>query len=623
MEVQTTGAAVIGPQQLKQATEVLRRYKQGKQNLERRIIADEDWWKLRQWRQFAGKEKETEARPASGWLFNVIMGKHADAIAAYPGPSIRPREPEDRMEAQMLSSIIPCILEQNDFEEVYSDTCWQKMKQGTGVWGVYWDPQKLGGLGDISIRPVNVLNLFWEPGVTDIQDSQNVFYLELVNNDALLAAYPQLAGKLGGGSVQLARYRTDDVTDVSEKTLVVDWYYKKRVGGRTVLHYCKYVGQTVLYATENDTLVPSVTREQRDPETGALRLVQQPVREAACERGLYDDGAYPFIFDRLFPIEGSICGYGYIDIGKGAQEQIDRMDQAIVKNTIMAATPRWFRRMDGAVNEQEYADWTKPFVHVDGNLGQDSLQQVQVNPLPGICVQVLNNKIEELKWTTGNTDVTNGQVNAGVTAASAIAALQEASGRSSRAATKSAYRAYARMIRMVIERIRQFYDLPRRFRITGLGGAEEYVSYCNAHLKQQALGVEGLYRTPVFDVKVSAQKNAEYTRLAQNELALQFFQLGFFQPQLRQQALACLDMMEFDGREQVVQKIQATEDQTGWQRLAMTLAERYEPALFERLHDGQSAPQRVHGGEHAAQDPAQSAQMQRARAKTQQAAQPE
>lgn len=384
MEVRTTGVPVIGEKELRRAAEILRRYKQGRQNLERRIIADEDWWKLRQWRQFADKGNPNDDRPASGWLFNVIMGKHADAIAAYPGPNIRPREPDDRMEAQMLSSILPCILEQNDFEEVYSDTCWQKMKQGTGVWGVYWDQEKLGGLGDISIRPVNVLNLVWEPGVTDIQKSQNVFYLELEDNETLLAAYPQLAGKLGGSSGLLARYRTDDAVDLSEKTLVMDWYYKKRVEGRTVLHYCKYVGQTVLYATENDTFVPSVTREEVD-ERGERTLVQVPVRGPACERGLYDDGEYPFIFDRLFPIEGSICGYGYIDIGKGAQEQIDRMDQAIVKNTIMSATPRWFRRADGSVNEQEYADWTKPFVHVDGNLGQDSLQQVQVRTLPAVC----------------------------------------------------------------------------------------------------------------------------------------------------------------------------------------------------------------------------------------------
>ena len=618
MEVRTTGVPVIGEKELRRAAEILPPSLQWRQNLERRIIADEDWWKLRQWRQFADKGNPNDDRPASGWLFNVIMGKHADAIAAYPGPNIRPREPDDRMEAQMLSSILPCILEQNDFEEVYSDTCWQKMKQGTGVWGVYWDQEKLGGLGDISIRPVNVLNLVWEPGVTDIQKSQNVFYLELEDNETLLAAYPQLAGKLGGSSGLLARYRTDDAVDLSEKTLVVDWYYKKRVEGRTVLHYCKYVGQTVLYATENDTFVPSVTREEVDAR-GERTLVQVPVRGPACERGLYDDGEYPFIFDRLFPIEGSICGYGYIDIGKGAQEQIDRMDQAIVKNTIMSATPRWFRRADGSVNEQEYADWTKPFVHVDGNLGQDSLQQVQVRTLPAVCVQVLNSKIEELKWTTGNTDVTNGQVSSGVTAASAIAALQEASGRSSRAATRSAYRAYARMIRMVIERIRQFYDLPRKFRILGAGGAEEYVSYCNAHLKAQSLGADGLLRTPVFDVTVTTQKHTEYTKLAQNELALQFFQLGFFRPGMEQQALACLDMMDFDGKEQVLQKIRGGTQDALWQRMALTLAQRYEPELFASLTDsaqGMRADVRLEGEKAPAQ-------VRQARKRAAEAAQPE
>ena len=79
MEVRTTGVPVIGERELRRAADILRRYKQGKQNLERRIIADEDWWKLRQWRQFSDKGNPNDDRPASGWLFNVIMGKHADA----------------------------------------------------------------------------------------------------------------------------------------------------------------------------------------------------------------------------------------------------------------------------------------------------------------------------------------------------------------------------------------------------------------------------------------------------------------------------------------------------------------------------------------------------------------
>lgn len=602
-------AQPIGPKQLSEATQVLLKYKSGKAALDRRIVENEHWYRLH-------RDTEDGNFADSGWMFNSLANKHADAMDNYPEPNVLPRARDDADTAKELSSILPVALDQNEYEQVYSDAWWYKLKHGTAVKGVFWNGAKDGGLGDIDLRLVDLLNLYWEPGITDIQASRNVFHVELVDNEVILEQWPFAKNHLGQG-LTAQRYQYDESIDTSDKSLVVDWYYKRR----GVLHYCKYVGETVLYATENDTFVPSVTREARDPETGEAVLVQTPVRAPTCERGLYDDGDYPFIFDRLFPIEGSICGYGYIDIGKGAQEQIDRMDQAIVKNTIMAATPRWFRRSDGSVNEQEYADWTKPFVHVDGNLGQDSLQQVQVNMLPGICVQVLNNKIEELKWTTGNTDVTNGQVSSGVTAASAIAALQEASGRSSRASTQSAYRAYARLIRMVIERIRQFYDLPRRFRIVGAGGAEEFVSYCNARLKAQSMGPEALMRMPVFDVSVAAQKHTAYTKLAQNELALQFFQLGFFRPEMETQALACLDMMDFDGKQQILQKIRSGADAAAWQRMALTLAGRYEPELYARLASSPS-PEAPGGMQTAKKQDAEPARVQQARRRAGEAAQP-
>ena len=575
----------IGEAQVRQAFATLQKYKAGKANLEARVTASENWWRLKSWRQIQ-KGNPMDDKWASAWLFNVIMGKHADAIAAYPAPAVRPREPDDRGEAKRLSSILPVILEQNDFEEVYSDSQWTKLKQGTLVWHVGWDSSKLNGIGDIAVNAVDILSFFWEPGITDIQKSKNVFVTELVDNDILTAKYPELEGKLKSTGNIMQQYNTDDTVPTDNKSMVVDWYYKKWRGGKSVLHFCKFVGDNVLMATENDGEQKYSTQQMPDGS-----VVQTPVGRPMAETGLYDDGDYPFVVDALFPVEGSIAGYGYIDIGKSAQEQIDRMNQAIIKNAIMAASPRWFRRSDGAVNEEEFADWTKPFVHVDGNLSQDSLMQIQVNPLSANYITILQNKIEELKWTTGNTDVNNGATSSGVTAASAIAALQEASGRSSKDSTKSAYRAYARLIRMVIERIRQFYDLPRQFRIVGQRGAEEFVQYSNQGLQMQPLydkdGQPDGMRKPVFDIEVSAQKASEYTAMAQNELALQFFQLGFFNPQMVDQALATLDMMDFDGKDSIVQKIQENADLAErlaqWQQMALAVADRYDPSLGQAL----------------------------------------
>ena len=574
----------IGLAQIRAAMETLKKYKAGKSALETRVIACEQWWKLQHWQEMNPSGNPYDPQWRSAWLFNVIMGKHADAVAAFPEPAIRPREQDDRAEAAMLTSIVPVILEQNDFEEVYSDSCWTKMKQGTLVWGVFWDSAKLNGLGDVSVREIDILNLFWEPGVTDIQKSKNLFFVELVDNEVLKQRYPQVGDTLRSDNTFVSKYKTDDQADTTNKSLVVDWYYKKLVDGKSVLHFCKFVGEVVLAATENDPQM---------------------------QNGLYDDGEYPFVVDALFPVKGSVAGYGYIDIGKSAQEQIDLLNQAILKNSVMASTPRWFIRSDGSINEREYADWRKPFVHADGTLGQDSVMPITVNPLSANHISVIQNKIEELKWTTGNTDVNNGSVSSGVTAASAIAALQEASGRSSKDATRSAYRAYARLIRMVIERIRQFYDLPRKFRIRGQLGADKYVSYSNKNLKQQellGLGGDVTWRKPVFDIEVSAQKSSEYTRLSQNELAIQFYQLGFFDPTRTDQALAVLDMMDFDGKDEIAQKIAQNgtlqQELASWQQMALALAERFDPAMAEGLAQqilGAEAQTQPQGG---AQQPA-------------------
>ena len=525
-------AQVIGREQVQAAQQTLQKYKEGKANLERRIVENEQWYKLRHW-ECMRKSETNPVEPSSGWLFNSIANKHADAMDNYPSPNVLPREEGDKGEAEILSSIIPVILEQNDFEETYDNVWDYKLKAGTGIYGVFWDKEKMNGLGDISIRKVDIINLFWESGITDIQTSRNFFHVDLMDNDLLLGAYPQLEGKLGNSTMDISKYIYDDSVDTNNKSAVVDWYYKKRQGGKVVLHYCKYVNDVVLFATENE------------PEY--------------AERGWYDHGLYPFVFDPLFSVEGTPCGFGYIDVGKSAQEYIDRGNQAIMQNMLANAKPRHFIRDDGSVNEEEYADLTKDFIHVNGNLGQDSILPVQGKPLNDIYVSVINNKVDELKEVTGNRDISTGGTTSGVTAASAIAAMQEAGSKLSRDNNKASYRAFRKVCLMVIELIRQFYDIPRCFRIMGENGAARFVEYSNAGISPQFQGVEmGVdlgYRTPLFDIEITAQKQSPYSKMSQNELALQFFGAGFFNPQIADQALACLEMMDFDRKQFIMQKI--------------------------------------------------------------------
>lgn len=560
----------IGQKEITEAVGILLKYKEGKVNLENRIIENEQWWKRRHWDKL---RKNEEIAPASAWLFNCIMSKYADYMDAYPEPNILPREEGDKQEAKILTSIVPVVLEQNGFYKVYSNKSWKILKDGSAIYGIFWDGQKLNGLGDISIKNVDFLNLFWEPGIVDIQDSDNVFHVNLISNQKLETMYPELKGKLGNGTMTKAEYLYDDNVDVTDKSLLVEWYYKKWQNGHSVLHYVKFAGDTILYATENDTERPTMDVEQEmiNPETGE-RMVNpetgEPVyetvqeetgEESMAERGWYDHGMYPFVVETMFPVEGSLCGFSYIDICKEPQKYIDMLDQAVLKNALMNAMPRYFSKQTSTINETEFLDWTKPIVHVGGDISDLGIRKIDAPDMNGSAMTKINDKINEMKETTGNTDVARGNIGGGITSGSAISALQESAGKTSRSQNKMAYQAYSEVITMIIELIRQFYDVPRQFRILGKKG-NEYVTYSNENLKPQAQGnefdIDDGYRLPVFDIEVSAQKQNPYSKNSQNELALNLYGAGFFSPQNADIALACLDVMDFAHKTDVVSKIE-------------------------------------------------------------------
>ena len=396
----------------------------------------------------------------------------------YPEPNVLPRAADDEETAKTLSKVIPAVLGQCNYEQVYSDTWWRKLKTGTGVKGIFWDPVLRGGLGDISIQSVNLLMLYWAPGVEDIQQSPHLFSLSLEDNEQLVGRFPQMEGHTGKG-LDVGQYIHDDSIDTTDKSVVVDWYYKKaQPSGQTVLHYCKYCNGVVLYASENDPQL--------------------------AQRGFYDHGKYPFVFDPLFMEEDSPAGFGYIDVMKDTQTAIDEMNHAMDENVKLAAKQRFVLSDTAGVNEKELADFSKDIVHMVGRLNSDSFMPLQTNVLSGNCMNYRDARVSELKEVSGNRDVSQGGTTSGLTAASAIAALQEAGSKLSRDMLKSAYRAFAKECYLIIELMRQFYDEQRVYRITGESGGVEYATFSAQQLRGVPGGVVGGVQLgdhePVFDI---------------------------------------------------------------------------------------------------------------------------
>lgn len=547
---------IIGEDEVKEAMEVLQKYKESKTNLENKLKTNEEFWKMNHWKvMYSQKEKKDDKRikPKSAWLVNTIINKHADAMDNFPEPNILPRSQDDEDTAKALSKIIPVILEQNDYEETYSLCAWDKNKNGSSCTGIFWNNDKSNGLGDIDIREIDLMRLYWKSGIENIQDSPNVFYVQMMDNDEIHKRYPELKEAHSTNAITaLDAYHYGEQVDTSDMSPVVDWYYKKRMQFkdeqgipqmRTILHYCKFCNGEVIYASEND------------PEY--------------AETGWYSHGQYPFVVDTLYPVKASLVGMGFIDLVADGQIYTDKLRQAILENAIANARPRTVVRSDSGLNEEEYLNEDNPIIHTAGNLGEESFRQLQTTPLASIYQNVYLQEIQEMKDTSGNTASSQGQASS-VTSASGIASLQEAAGKLSRDSSNASYRSFRKIVYQIIELIRQFYTETRCFRIIGDDGQPTYEDFDNRGLQPQNQGsitgqdangnnytIDLGNRLPIMDIQVKPQKRSAYSKETQNQTALSLYGQGFFAPNNADAALACLNMMDFDGIEDVKNTIAA------------------------------------------------------------------
>ena len=514
----------IGTKEIVHAAKILRDWRAAKRPLDSRLQSDELYWQGRYGSQAPAAVRDLGC---SAWMFNSIANRHADMMDNLPTCICLPREPGDEGEASALSQIIPVILDRCGFDSVYSDNMWYKLKHGVSAYGVFWNNGLENGFGDVDVCRIDVQNLVWEPGIKHIQDSKHLFLLAEMDTEQLEQTYPAFFER----NVRMPDPEGIFYGSKDGKTLVVDWYYKKRVGETDVLHYCKFADGVVLYASEND-----------------------PVYK---QRGWYDHGMYPVVLDVMYPEEGTCYGFGMIAVAKQPQIYIDRLDANFMEYADWASKVRFWAKKSLGVNQEDFMDLDQRIVEVEGDIEEEKLQQIRIGTFDQGLLTLKKLKIDELKETTGNRDVSQGSLSGGITAATAIKALQEAGNKNARDVMAASNRAYVGIVQLIIELIRQFYDGERTFRITNENG-NEYVSYGNSGIAERRVhsdrGVEYM-KKPVFDIKVKARVANPISQEAANEFAMALYEKGAFSPEHREQTLIMLEMMDFDGIGKIKQMV--------------------------------------------------------------------
>ena len=441
-------------------------------------------------------------------LFACIDNAAADASSSYPVPHILERDPAGTEAAESLSKLLPVQLDMCRFRQIYNANMHSKLKFGTAIYGVFYD----GASRSIDIRAVDIMDIYIDMHLKNVQDSRFMFISAAVDNDILKEQYPQFA-RLFSGDCEIEGIASS--YKLTNRCEVLDCYYKKSDGTVHMMKLCK---GTIIEATEDMD---------------------------GYGNGLYDHGLYPVVIDNMYPIEDCPFGFGMLDIGKATQIQIDKLDNAITKNVMITARQRYFSKRSSGINIEEFSDIDRDIVSIEGDI-EEAAKPILTSSLTANPIVHRENKKSELKELLANRDFQQGQTTGGVTAASAIKALRETGEKRSRKMIARSYDAYKELIYMTIELIRQFYDDERTFRVDSGNGKKEFIAFSNRSMKRSG-----------FDIEVIPQAEDPLTQEQQNETALTLWNAGFFLPQNLEPARIVLKSMDFKGKGQLINDIES------------------------------------------------------------------
>ena len=458
-----------------------------------------------------------EPRPVTPIIQSTVENIKAELLDRVPEAVILPESPKDGDVARVIEAIIRQNHDADGYVKEYRKLVHDLLVGGYCVQEVGYDNALNAGLGGAFIRHVDARGILFDPLATDAQESRAVFKISLKTREFIESRFPASAPFLTADA-----FGSDAVEDGilhgdrNGALLFLEYWWREYDAEteRSSVHMAQIAGNQVL-------------SDSRDTKPD----------------GLYEHGMYPFLITPMFVRKGSCLGLGLVDMFETQQRYADKLDQIVLKNALMASHNKMLVTEASGFDTEDLRDWSRE-VHRGESLS--GVTWFSTPPLPSYIIGYINSIRESIKQESGANDFSRGTASGGVTAASAIAALQEMSNKRARMLARLLHESFRDAVRLEIEIEREFNFFTRRVNVTIDGELKER-TFESAMLVRKAAGNAWL---PIeFYISVKAQQETKYSAMSQNELALRMLQSGMASPP------QAVELMVFEGKDQLLKQL--------------------------------------------------------------------
>lgn len=446
-----------------EAYSFLRIFKDGCQDYHDKIRANREIVRMKDPYQDTGKKLEGEPRMLQlQTLKSTFNNCVADQLDNMPEANLLPERPNMAEVAEDMSDVVRFVFNQNGYEELHRRRV-EDYFIGTALTQIAWDDDMDHGKGNVALIRWPIEQFLWDPSEPNIQDARALIKVVWHPLSWYAAHYPDKAQYIGSDENE---YETAGLNDALReiagdegKAMLLEYWYrrydaKKR---RYTINVAYFAGGALL---ENHTDV-------------------------------YDHGMYPFVMEPFNYIEGQPVGDGLIDQLAPMMRYVNRYAHYLDENTRMAAKNRLLVRKSANLDKEALMDFDQNIV-IGDNIDDDAVKWFQSKPLNNMAAQQMLQFQTDIKQDSGQSQWTRGETAGGVTAASAISALQEAGGKITREHTLMLNQGFKKIVEQVLWLVCQFYTERKEQMITGKDGKSREVLMSAEHLRGDDLPPEAM-----------------------------------------------------------------------------------------------------------------------------------